>query len=49
MRFFPKKIYAVDIDYKMIKNAKKTLMNVASKDKNFKSMVEENDEVDNNG
>ncbi len=35
MRFFPKQIYAIDIDYKMVKNARKTLYSIASKDKNY--------------
>jgi tRNA1(Val) A37 N6-methylase TrmN6 len=35
MRFFPKKIYAIDIDYSLIKNARKTLHRAVSKEKGY--------------
>jgi tRNA1(Val) A37 N6-methylase TrmN6 len=35
MRFFPKKIYAIDIDYSLIKNARKTLHSAVSKEKGY--------------
>jgi hypothetical protein len=45
MRFFPKKIYAIDIDYKLIKNARKTLYRVVRNDKGYsEAMKGEGDE-----
>ncbi len=38
MRFFPKQVYAIDIDYKLIKNARKTLINIVKKDKKYQDM-----------
>jgi chemotaxis methyl-accepting protein methylase len=39
MRFFPKQVFAIDIDHKLIKNAKKTLYSISSKDKNYHDIV----------
>ncbi len=40
MRFFPKQIYAIDIDHKLIKNAKKTLFNIIKKDVNYQGLID---------
>jgi 2-polyprenyl-3-methyl-5-hydroxy-6-metoxy-1,4-benzoquinol methylase len=39
MRFFPKKIHAIDIDYKLIKNARKTLYRVVKNDKEYSEAI----------
>lgn len=39
MRYFPKQVYAIDIDYKLVKNARKTLYSMVKKDKNYHDLV----------
>ena len=39
MRYFPKQVYAIDIDYRLVKNARKTLYSMVKKDKNYNDLV----------
>jgi 7SK snRNA methylphosphate capping enzyme len=39
MKFSPKKIYAIDIDHKLIKNARKTLYSIVRKEKGYREAV----------
>ena len=39
MRFFPKQVYAIDIDHKLIKNARRTLFGIVKKDKNYHDLT----------
>jgi tRNA1(Val) A37 N6-methylase TrmN6 len=39
MRYFPKQMYAIDIDHRLVKNARKTLVSMVKKDKNYHDLV----------
>ncbi len=39
MKFFPKKIYAIDIDNKLIKNARKQLYSIVKRKKAYQEAV----------
>jgi hypothetical protein len=40
-KYFPKKIYAIDVDYKMIKKAKRTLFMKRDRDNSYNELLEE--------
>jgi hypothetical protein len=39
MRFFPKQVYGIDIDHKLIKNAQRILLGMVKKDKNYQDFI----------
>jgi 2-polyprenyl-3-methyl-5-hydroxy-6-metoxy-1,4-benzoquinol methylase len=39
VKFFPKKIYAIDIDNKLIKNAKKKLYSIVKREKGYQEAL----------
>lgn len=39
MRFFPKQIYCIDIDNRLIKNARKNLISIVKKDKRYHDLI----------
>lgn len=39
MRCFPKQVYGIDIDYKLVKNARRTLYGLVKKDTNLQGLV----------
>lgn len=39
MRLFPKQVYAVDIDNRLIKNARRTLYSMVERDVNWRRLV----------
>ena len=40
MRYFPKQVYGIDIDYKIIKNARRNLMNVVKRNVNYQKIMD---------
>jgi len=46
MRYFPKQIYAIDICYKLVKNARKNLYSIVSKDKKYQEIVSKDKNYD---
>lgn len=39
MRCFPKQVYGIDIDAKLVKNARRTLFGIVKKDKNYQDVM----------
>ena len=42
MRFFPKLIHGIDIDYKMIKNANKTIKYIVGRNNKYNEVFNDN-------